>query len=186
MANRNSGNRKDAPDPLPNGPADVAAGMTHDQWRAPRDYGEQAAAAGQAGARDGWQGGASPRPGADDPFAPRRYRYEMQAPPDVLHDGEQLIGGHTARAQARGPKNYRRSDDRIREDICEALIAAPHLDASDATVDVSDGVVTLQGIVPERRMKHAIEDITAGVSGVREVENRIRVVRGGADPLLER
>ena len=171
----------------PNGPADVQAGWVHDHWHAPRDYGGQAAAAGRIGVRDVWQGG-PPNAPREDPFAPHRYRYDMQAPGGVLHDSEQLIGGRSGAfgGERRGPKNYRRSDERIREDICDALIGAAHLDASDVSVDVADGVVTLEGIVPERRMKHAIEDITADCRGVREVENRIRVVRGGAEPLLER
>ena len=157
---------------------------TPEPMQAPRDYGSQAEAAGVAGARDAtWQG--APRRG-DDPFAPQPYRYGLQAAPEVLHDGEQLIGGHPLHSRFRGPKNYRRSDERIREDVCDELIAATHLDASDVTVEVADGVVTLEGIVPERRMKHAIEDIAASARGVREVENRIRVVRGGADPLLPR
>ncbi|HEX2824832.1 MAG TPA: BON domain-containing protein [Burkholderiales bacterium] len=159
---------------------------TPEPMQAPRDYSSQAQAAGVAGARDAsWEG--TRRWGDDDPFAPHRYRYDAQAPAAVLHDGEQLIGGqprlHTG---LRGPKNYRRSDERIREDVCEALIGATHLDSSEVTVEVAGGVVTLEGIVPERRMKHAIEDITAQARGVREVENRIRVVRGGADPLLAR
>jgi hypothetical protein len=191
-ANRNTLN----PDPAtPHGPADVAAAWDGDRRHAPRDYGAQADAAGQRGSRDAWHGGAQPRDRGDDPFAPRRYRYDMQVPPLGLHDREQFLGGEgysglareIERAQQRqGPKGYRRADDRIREDICESLIAATHLDASDVSVDVKAGVVVLEGIVPERRMKHAIEDITASCRGVTDVQNRIRVVRGGAEPLLER
>ena len=169
----------------PNGPADVEAGRIHDHWQAPRDYGGQAAAAGRTGVRDVWQG-RRPNRSREDPFAPHRYRYDMQAPPSVLHDGEQLLGGHAGAfsGERRGPKNYRRADERIREDICEGLIGASHLDASEVSVDVTDGVVTLQGIVPERRMKYAIEDVAADCRGVREIDNHIRVVRGGAEPLL--
>jgi hypothetical protein len=159
---------------------------TPEPMQAPRDYSSQARSAGVAGAHDAsWQGAVPPR--GEDPFVPQPYRYDMQMPPGVLRDGEQLVGGQPRlHGGARGPKNYRRSDERIREDICDALIAAMHLDASDVTVDVTEGVVTLEGIVPERRMKHAIEDVAASVRGIREVENRIRVVRGGADPLVAR
>lgn len=45
----------------------------------------------------------------------------------------------------------------------------------EVSVDVKDGVVTLEGHVPQRRMKHTIEDIAAAVSGVHDVHNRIRV-----------
>ena len=178
----------------PGGPADVAAGWRQGHWEAPRDYGAQAHAAGQHGARNARPSGpARSAPAGADPFAPARYRYDMTVPPVGLRDREQLVGGHGFSGLAReigtaprGPKGYRRSDERVREDICEALMAATHLDASDVSVDVKEGVVILEGIVPERRMKHAIEDITADCRGVLDVENRIRVVRGGADPLLER
>lgn len=158
---------------------------TPEPMQAPRDYSSQAEAAGVAGARDAtWQG--APRRG-DDPFAPQPYRYDREMPSGVLHDGEQLVGGEPRlHSGFRGPRNYRRSDERIREDVCDGLIAATHLDASEVTVEVADGIVTLEGIVPQRRMKHVIEDIAAEAKGVREVENRIRVVRGGADPLLPR
>jgi len=82
------------------------------------------------------------------------------------------------RTLRRGPKNYRRSDERIREDICERLMQSD-VDASDVTVSVVDGRVTLDGTVPERHMKHRIEDIAEGSFGVTDVDNSLRVSRGG-------
>ena len=76
-----------------------------------------------------------------------------------------------------GPKNYQRSDERIREDICERLWHDPHLDVGDVSVEVANGTVGLEGTVPHRHMKHRIEDIAASAVGVKDVENRIRVVR---------
>ena len=55
-----------------------------------------------------------------------------------------------------------------------------HIDSSDVEVEVSGGKVTLQGTVPDRRMKHAIEDMAGACSGVSDVENRVRVAQGGA------
>lgn len=75
----------------------------------------------------------------------------------------------------RGPKGYTRSDERIREDICERLINAQFIDSSEVTIIVDAGKVTVEGTVPERRMKHAIEDLAETTSGVTEVENKIRV-----------
>jgi osmotically-inducible protein OsmY len=75
------------------------------------------------------------------------------------------------------PKDYRRSDERIREDICEALIREPHIDVSEVTVEVSNGNVTLDGTVPVRRMRYVIEDVAAACGGVKDVENRVRVER---------
>jgi hypothetical protein len=72
-------------------------------------------------------------------------------------------------------KTYRRSDERVREDVCERLIVAAELDVTEVTVDVQAGTVTLEGTVPVRRMRYMIEDIAADTAGVHEVENRIRV-----------
>ena len=38
--------------------------------------------------------------------------------------------------RGRGPKNYRRSDERVIEDVSERLMHSAHLDASDVTVSV--------------------------------------------------
>ena len=77
----------------------------------------------------------------------------------------------------RGPKGYRRSDARIREDVCEALIRETRVDVSEVTVDVSEGHVTLDGHVPVRRMRYIIEDVAADCRGVKDVDNRISVAR---------
>ena len=79
--------------------------------------------------------------------------------------------------RGRGPKNYRRSDDRIREDVCERLTDDDHVDASGMEVSVQDCVVTLSGSVDDRDMKRRAEDIAESVHGVRDVQNQIRVAR---------
>ena len=90
--------------------------------------------------------------------------------------------GYGAREQRgmlrRGPKNYRRSDERIREDICERLMQSD-IDASDVTVTVTDGRVVFEGTVPERHMKHRIEDVAEASFGVTDVDNNVRVSRQG-------
>ncbi len=75
----------------------------------------------------------------------------------------------------RGPRGYRRADDRIREEVCEQLTDHPLIDASDVDVDVRDGVVTLTGRVAARAEKHLAEDIADSVWGVQDVKNRLRV-----------
>lgn len=79
-------------------------------------------------------------------------------------------GGH----YGRGPKGYLRSDDRIHEDICERLSEDPHVDASDVTITVKNGEVTLEGEIEDRRMKHRAEDIVDAVAGVRDIHNHLR------------
>lgn len=77
----------------------------------------------------------------------------------------------------RGPKGYRRSDDRIAEDVNEALSQDPDLDASDIEVKVENGAVTLTGTVSARQFKRMAEDIAERCSGVDDVHNQIRIQR---------
>lgn len=86
--------------------------------------------------------------------------------------GEKSGGGEF---MGKGPKNYRRSDERIREDVCERLSQHGQIDASDIDVQVESGVVTLTGWVSDRRIKHLTEDICENISGVSDVHNQIRV-----------
>lgn len=80
-----------------------------------------------------------------------------------------------------GPRNYTRSDERIREDLNERLTDAHDIDASMLTVEVNNGVATLTGTVDERWMKHRAEDIADGCTGVRDVRNNIQVQSSGSD-----
>lgn len=76
-----------------------------------------------------------------------------------------------------GPKNYHRSDDRIREDVCERLADDDRVDASDIEVHVQDSIVTMSGTVRDRDMKRRAEDVIESVNGVRDVQNQVRVAR---------
>lgn len=78
---------------------------------------------------------------------------------------------------SRGPKNYTRSDDRIREDVCDRLAADPWIDASEVEVSVSGAEVTLSGEVHSRDQRRRIEDCAENVSGVSHVQNNTRVNR---------
>lgn len=73
------------------------------------------------------------------------------------------------------PKGYRRSDERIKEELNDALTQDPHVDASEIDVAVENGVVTLKGTVGERRMKRMAEDCAERVRGVSDVRNELRV-----------
>ena len=76
-----------------------------------------------------------------------------------------------------GPKNYRRSDERIREDVCERLTDDHYVDASDIEVNVQNGIVTLSGSVDDRASKRRAEDVVESVRGVTDVQNQIRITR---------
>jgi hypothetical protein len=78
----------------------------------------------------------------------------------------------------RGPKDYRRSDERIREEVCDMFTDDWRLDASDVTVKVDSCEVTLAGTVATRDQKRRAEEIAERVRGVNDVHNQIRVLRG--------
>jgi osmotically-inducible protein OsmY len=84
------------------------------------------------------------------------------------------------RYRGRGPKGYRRSDDRIREDVSDRLTDDPWLDASDIEVEVRECEVVLKGAVHSREDKRRAEHLSEAISGVRNVQNHLRVEDGYA------
>jgi hypothetical protein len=105
-----------------------------------------------------------------------------------LPDDGDLLGWRTGRRRwlrldvdvppgqhrGKGPKNYARSDERIRDDVCERLQEAD-LDVGEIDVHVHDSEVTLDGVVNDRFTKRAAEDIAFTVRGVRDCHNRLRL-----------
>lgn len=100
------------------------------------------------------------------PFRYRRGQYSQ---------GATRLQGATAPRGFRPPKNYTRSDERVREEVCERLGSVEELDPSDIEVAVSAGQVTLSGSVPTRQMKYLAEEIGADVYGVIELHNALRI-----------
>jgi osmotically-inducible protein OsmY len=80
----------------------------------------------------------------------------------------------------KGPKDFRRSDERLREEVSERLMADPDIDASEITLNVKDGEVTLEGSVMDRQTKRDAEDCIENVMGVRQVNNRLRISDSGS------
>jgi osmotically-inducible protein OsmY len=85
-------------------------------------------------------------------------------------------GRGTGKFRGRGPKNYRRSDERIREEINDRMTENEWLDASDVETVVLNGEVTLTGSVDSRYAKRLAEDIADSVAGVTNVQNNLRVL----------
>jgi hypothetical protein len=79
----------------------------------------------------------------------------------------------------RGPKGYQRSDERIKEQISDRLMDDDDIDASEITVEVAGGEVTLTGTVGSRHEKRAAEEAVEQMPGVREVQNHLRVKTSG-------
>ncbi len=82
-----------------------------------------------------------------------------------------LAGQH----RGKGPKGYHRSDERIREDVSDRLSDDDYVDASDIDVQVNNNEVILSGTVDSRDAKRRAEELAERVSGVQNVENRLRV-----------
>ncbi|MET0384322.1 MAG: BON domain-containing protein [Polyangiales bacterium] len=93
-----------------------------------------------------------------------------------LRDAGQQVVRRVKRA-FRGPKGYKRSDERIREDVSDKLAQQYKLDPSEIEVAVANGDVTLTGTVQSRHEKFLAEELTDDVSGVNEVHNHLRVRR---------
>jgi HSP20 family molecular chaperone IbpA len=99
----------------------------------------------------------------DDEFSSREYnrsRFASMSKED-----------HTGK----GPRGYKRSDDRINEEVCEILFRNPMVDASDIDVDVTDGLVTLSGSVETRYEKREAERSIENVSGVMDIQNELHL-----------
>jgi osmotically-inducible protein OsmY len=77
--------------------------------------------------------------------------------------------------RGKGPKGYRRSDERIREDVSDRLTDDPFLDASMFEVQVSGGEVTLTGMVRSKADKRHADYVVEHISGVDNVQNNLRV-----------
>jgi osmotically-inducible protein OsmY len=81
-------------------------------------------------------------------------------------------------ARGLGPKGYKRSDERISEEVHQRLTDDPWVDASNINVSVSGGEVTLSGTVESREAKHRAERIVEDLSGVTHVQNNLRLQPG--------
>lgn len=79
--------------------------------------------------------------------------------------------------RGKGPRGYQRSAERIRDDVHDRLYDDPFIDASEIDVEVNQNEVILKGYVDTREAKRRAEDIVENISGVRHVENRLRVGR---------
>src|SRR3712207_6478486 len=165
-----------------NGYGDVpqgAVGLRGDGREYPGGYGSDANEF-TGGVIDDGRGG----PPADEGQQPRYSRHRSgygglgtrdPNDPDVRGDrgdaGREPQGLH----RGRGPKGYKRSDERIHEDVCERLTEDPMIDASNVEVEVKNGEVTLSGTVSSRGLKRRAEDLAELASGVGHVQNNLRV-----------
>ena len=165
------------------------------EWRGQgSDRGEFRGSEGGEWSRHGWTSGSPQRRESSRGFGrpedqPREYRSDSS---HMWARGSSMGGTFAGRSQSdsystqyptrergmhfgKGPKGYRRSDDRIREDVNEQLKQDDTIDASDIVVQVREGIVTLTGEVDSRRAKRAAEECVERLPGVEDVTNQLRV-----------
>jgi hypothetical protein len=111
----------------------------------------------------GWYGGMDDDGGQGN-TEPGAYRGDLA--------GEQPQRGPHA---GKGPHGFERSDARLREQVCEALEDDGWVDASEVHVAVVHAEVTLTGMIQDRAMRRRAEDCALNVSGVKDVQNRLRI-----------
>jgi hypothetical protein len=85
----------------------------------------------------------------------------------------------TPNYSGRGPRNYKRTDARIMEDVNEQLTRHPAIDATEIDVAVTEGEVVLSGTVERREIKRMAEDVAESISGVKNVRNELKVQQQG-------
>ncbi|RAK51043.1 BON domain-containing protein [Phenylobacterium deserti] len=110
-------------------------------------------------------------------------RYMDDGPSNERRDFQEDFGRErrfepeTQSHRGRGPKNYRRSDERINEEAHDRLTDDHWLDASHIEIKVENGEVTLSGSVENRADKHRAEQLVENISGVSHVQNNLRVTQ---------
>ncbi|WP_437942397.1 BON domain-containing protein [Sorangium sp. So ce341] len=105
--------------------------------------------------------------------------------------GEQTTGISGPRRRARPPTRggpyagsgatgEERSDEQIREDVCELLAEHDQLDTADIQVEVRDAEVRISGTVDSDVLKEMAEEVAGAVSGVKRIVNALRAPDTGA------
>jgi len=110
-----------------------------------------------------------------EPRGPRGPRWRNARGESWATDEGRIAFHRRGEHYGRGPRGWTRSDERIREEICERMARHGHLDPSRLEVEVRGGEVTLEGEVPNRMQKRLAEHIADEVLGVVDVHNRLRI-----------
>jgi osmotically-inducible protein OsmY len=71
------------------------------------------------------------------------------------------------------------SDEKIREDICQALFISHDVNASGIDVNVTNGRVQLKGQVEDESDSETVNEVVARISGVRIIQNDLDILSFG-------
>jgi hypothetical protein len=143
-----------------------------DEWR--EDYGRGGPVRSNEPERDWFfESNAAPARNDDREVAARAAK--------ALRDKEPTSIKQPPSHRGRGPKGYRPRDERLYEVICERLTEHRAIDASELSVAVDQGIVTVSGTVPNRAMKRAVEEVIAEVLGVVHIQNDVKAGGSSAE-----
>ena len=113
-----------------------------------------------------------------DDFAEQSNTVVKSVVATLFHSG-QVLGGTlydlvSLNRRDRKKSARMRSDQRVREEICEKLARDPEIDDRGIEVRVTKGEVVLDGFVGDRHTRDLAEGTPGNVRGVRTVRNRLR------------
>jgi hypothetical protein len=94
--------------------------------------------------------------------------------------GRQGANEQQGEHRGKGPKGYKRSEESLREDIYTRLSDDERVDATGVSVELQGDEVILSGQVNSLAEKRRAADLVESITGVRHVENHIRVAQSGA------
>jgi hypothetical protein len=118
-------------------------------------------------------GGGRPQPWGDVGAGGMGEREEFWEPGTVYGPARYGLGPYHDRL-----RRHRRTDDELREEVEEALFYDTWVDADAITVEVSDGIVTLRGELPDYdEIRYATDDAW-DVDGVRGVRSDLSIRQG--------
>jgi osmotically-inducible protein OsmY len=86
-----------------------------------------------------------------------------------------VSGQEDSTVRARGRASRGHADASLRDEVAHRIVSEGGGDALDVVVKVREGIVTLEGPVPERVTKEMLQAIVEACPGVRGVDNRLRV-----------
>jgi hypothetical protein len=75
-----------------------------------------------------------------------------------------------------GPKGYSRSDQQIKDDVCDILYINREVDARSIIVEVRQSCVYLKGSVKDRNQKKVAESLVESIMGVQDIFNELRIL----------
>ena len=74
-----------------------------------------------------------------------------------------------------GPRNWKISDEKLQEKICEILLHSFEVDASEIEVKVEDRVVTLSGNISSKGMRNVAIDLVESIPGIEDVFSNLKI-----------